>query len=228
MSPRLSSLPSPGPTSPLPRAALPAAGNHQHGHTLTRPSPGFQGSPSHPAVGRAPGFSPAPSSPLEGLPLRSPSPSGRASRAPCALRAPLQLFLCRRGRPESRALHAPLQPLLPHEDSCSPARLSVAQLEHPRLTDPGDVLGASGPASSGSHAGARGAEVQGWDGVSGKSPAPLPGWLTTAGMGLSPRGLSPRCQERRNKAARRLSAQSEIESGGEGGFSSLVSGNPMP
>lgn len=57
---------------------------------------------------------------------------------------------------------------------------------------------------------------------------PLPGWLTTAGMGLSPRGLSPRCQERRNKAARWLSAQSEIESGGEGGFSSLVSGNPMP
>ena len=33
---------------------------------------------------------------------------------------------------------------------------------------------ASGPASSGSHAGAWGAEVQGWDGVSGTSSAPLP------------------------------------------------------
>lgn len=116
----------PRPHQPPPKSSSPAAGNPQHGHTLTRPSPGFQGSPSHPAVGRAPGFSPAPSSPLEGLPLQSPSPSGRASRAPCALRRPpLQLFLCRRGRPESRALQAPLQPLLPHEDSCSPARLSA-------------------------------------------------------------------------------------------------------
>ena len=145
-------------------------------------------------------FSPAPSSPLEGLPLRSPSPSGRASRAPCALRPPLQLFLCRRGRPESRALHAPLQPLLPHEDSCSPARLSVAQLEHPRLTDPGDVLGASGPASSGSHAGARGAEVQGWDGVSGKSPAPLPAPARLADHGgdgpVSPRAFSQMSREK--------------------------------
>ena len=82
LSPCLSSLPPPGPTSPLPREALPASGNHQHGNILTQPSPGFRGSPDHPAVGRAPGFSPAPSSPLEGLPLGTPSPSGPVSQGP--------------------------------------------------------------------------------------------------------------------------------------------------
>ena len=99
------------------------------------------------------------------------------------------------GRLESRALHAPLRPLMPHADARSPVHLFVAQLEHPCLTDPGDIFRASGPASSGSHAGARGAEVQGWDGVSGKSSAPLPAPARLAdhcGMDLSPQGLSPR------------------------------------
>lgn len=198
MSPRLSSLPSPGPTSPLPRAALPPQGTL----SMDTPSPGrLLGSRGPLAIQQWEGHLDSPQPPpahLRGSRCRAPLPQAvplgppvlcgdPRSSCSCAGEAGLRAGLCR--HPSSHS--CPMRTLA-HPPAC--------QLEHPRLTDPGDVLGASGPASSGSHAGARGAEVQGWDGVSGRSPAPLPAPARLADHGgdgpVSPRAFSQMSREK--------------------------------
>lgn len=226
--PVFSSLP-PGPTSPLPRAALPPQGTSAWTHLHPGLLRGSRGPPSHPAVGRAPGFSPAPPEAHQG--------SHRAlSLRPCLgppvllRRPPLQLFLCRRGRPESRLCRHPSSHSCPMRTLAHPP---ACQLEHlrphrPRGRPRGQWACLLGLSRWGS--GCWKSRV-GWGFLEGhQHPCqPPPGWLTTAGMGLSPRGLSPRCQERRNKAAAGLlSAQSEIESGGEGVSRPWSWGTPVP
>lgn len=195
--PCLPSLPPPGPTSPLPREALPASGNHQHGNILTQPSPGFRGSPKHPAVGRAPGFSPAPSSPLEGLPLGTPSPSGPASQGPlCSAAtptpaAPVQVKAdLRAGLRTHPAGHPCPTRTLAHLPACP----LLSWTTHASQTQ-GTSLGPVGLPPRALRLGLGVLKSRGGTGFleSHQHPCqPLPGWLTTARMGLSPQELSPR------------------------------------
>lgn len=163
----------------------------------TQPSPGFRGSPDHPAVGRAPGFSPGPSSPLEGLPLGTPCPSGPASQGPlCSMATPalvvpvqakadLRAGLCTRPSGHS----CPMQTLA-HLPTCSLLTWST----HASQTQGTS----SGPVGLPPRALTLGLGVLKSRGGMGflerhQHPCqPLPGWLTTAGMDLSPQGLSPR------------------------------------
>lgn len=219
------------PPAPSQEQFSPPQGTISLDTTSTQPSPGFRGSPDHPAVGRAPGFSPAPSSPLEGLPLGTPSPSGPASQGPlCSTATPalvvpvqakadLRAGLCTRPSGHSCPMRT-----LAHPSTCSLLSWST----HASQTQ-GTSSGPVGLPPRALTLGLGVLKSRGGMGFleSHQHPCqPLPGWLTTAGWTYLPRGFPPGCQERRNKAARLLSAQSEMLSLGRGVVPVLRLGEP--